>query len=87
MTMETWLPAECDVCGALMGHDPFCSERARSDRRRALRLLEEIKELHRPLDVPAIPGTSMEAFTRCSCTPGLLFAECPTAVAARKWRA
>ena len=37
--------------------------------------------LHRPVEVPGIPGTNLAPFTRCSCTRGLLFAECETAAA------
>lgn len=39
------------------------------------------KELHQPIDVLGIPGTSLMPFQRCSCTRGLLYADCPTAAA------
>lgn len=44
--------------------------------------LGRVWALHRPITVPAVGDSGMlPAFTRCSCTPGLLFSECPTATA------
>ncbi len=45
-------------------------------------LLAKVRRLHQPREVPAIPGyPSLTAFTVCTCTPGMLFTECPTACA------
>jgi len=44
-------------------------------------VLGRVWALHRPVYVRGIRGTSLEPFIRCSCTPGLLFSECPTAAA------
>lgn len=52
---------------------------AENDRLRAR--LFAVRALHRPVDVPGIPGTSLAPFTRCSCRRGLLVAECQTAAA------
>lgn len=30
-----WVPPECDFCGAVMGHDPRCADRARARAREA----------------------------------------------------
>jgi hypothetical protein len=40
-----------------------------------------IRALHHRIDVPGLPGTSLGPFSRCSCTPGLLYDECPTVAA------
>ena len=47
--------------------------------------LERVKALHQPVVVPAIPGSAiLTSFTRCSCKPGLLYKDCPTAAAIRE---
>ena len=51
------------------------------DRDQLARRLAAVEELHQPVYVPSIEGTSLTEFTRCSCTPGLLYDECPTAAA------
>jgi hypothetical protein len=43
--------------------------------------LDRLRGLHLPVRVPGIGGTSIGPFVRCSCTPGLLYDECPTAKA------
>lgn len=42
--------------------------------------LAAVRALHQPVRVPEIPteSGSLPGFVRCSCTPGLLYEDCPT---------
>jgi hypothetical protein len=52
-------------------------DRARDLAARLEEQLARVRDVHRPHEVPAV--YSLEGFTRCSCTPGLLYADCATA--------
>lgn len=46
----------------------------------ATRTLDTVRALHQPRKVPVpVEGGGSLTETRCSCTPGLLHADCPTA--------
>jgi hypothetical protein len=60
-----------------LGHALLASAGAESTLRR-------VRALHLPIPVPAITGDTgdprpgLDEFVRCSCTPGLLYDDCPT---------
>lgn len=52
-------------------------DRARDLAARLEEQLAQVRDVHRPHEVPAV--YSLEGFTACSCTRGMEYATCPTA--------